>query len=222
MADSYKKAVLSWCFYDWANSAFATTVMAAFFPPFFRELALAAGVEAATATAYWGYTASVAMMLVAVIAPMLGAMADHTRSRVRSVGIFTATGVVFTACFAFIAPGAWKMAALLFIGANLGFAGANIFYESLLPSVAKYGDADRVSSLGYALGYVGGGLLLVINMAMVLKWEALGFPSALFALKASFFSVALWWGAFSLPLLKNVPEPGGKSLTKTSFLQAAS
>ncbi len=202
-----RKAVSAWCLYDWANSAFATTVMAAMFPPFFRRVATAGGLAEHTATAYWGYITSAALLCVAIMAPLLGAIADQTAGKKRFLGFLAGLGILCTACFVFIGSQAWHLAALLYIGGNLGFAGSIVFYESLLPHLAHGKDLDRVSSRGYALGYLGGGILLTINVLWVTWPDLFGMPDVTFALKASFLSVAIWWGAFAVPLFRHVPEP---------------
>jgi len=202
-----KPAQKAWCFYDWANSAFATTVMAALYPPFFRELAVAGGMSGAQATALWGYVTAGALLLVAVSAPILGAIADVAGARKKFLGLFAGLGVVMTALFATLGPAAWRMAALLFVGANFGFAAATIFYESLLPGLASGSELDQLSTRAYGLGYAGGGLLLVINLLWVLHPAWFGMPDKGFAIRSAFVSVAVWWGVFSVPLFRYVPEP---------------
>ncbi len=202
-----KGAIRAWCLYDWANSAFATTVIAALFPPFFRRVAIEAGLAGSTATAYWGYTTAIALLLIAVAAPILGAIADFTGHKKRYLGCCAGLGILFTAAMALIGAEAWRLAAVVFIGGNLGFAGSIVFYESLLPHLAAGDDIDRISARGYALGYAGGGLLLIINALWLLRPDLWGLPDTAFAVKASFLSVALWWGMFSVPLFRHVPEP---------------
>ncbi len=204
---SASKSINAWCLYDWANSAFATTVLAAMFPPFYRELVIATGRSGATATAYWGYTTAIALALVALAAPALGAMADSSGRRLRWLAGFASGGILLTAAFVTIGDTDWLLASLLFIGANVGFAGSIIFYESLLPFLARGNQLDSISTRAYALGYAGGGILLIINTLWVLKPGWFGMPGSGFAVKASFLSVALWWAVFSLPLLRRVPEP---------------
>ena len=193
--------------YDWANSAFATTIMAAMFPPFFRSLAVNAGLAESTATAFWAYTTSIALLTVSLLAPVLGAVSDHTGGRKRYLAFFAGMGIVATALFALLGDTSYVWASVLFIIADFGFAGANIFYESLLPHISRPGDMDRISTRGYALGYLGGGILLVINALWFMKPEWFFMPNAGFALRASFFSVAVWWAVFTIPVLRNVPEP---------------
>jgi len=212
-----RRAQRAWCFYDWANSAFATTVMAALFPPFFRELAIAAGRGETQATALWGYVTAGALLLIAITAPVLGAVADAAGGRKRFLAFFAGLGILATGLFATLGSEGWSTAAVLFIAANFGFAGSIIFYESLLPALARGRDMDRLSTQAYGLGYAGGGLLLVVNLLWVMHPEWFNMPDRGFAVRASFVSVAIWWGLFSLPLLKYVPEPpvtplaGGKA-----------
>ncbi len=202
------EAARAWCLYDWANSAFVTTVTAALFPPFFRSLATAAGLSASRATAYWGYTSSAALLLIALVAPLLGATADHTGGRKRYMAAFAGLGIVFTASFFLIGEGAWQLASALYVVAAFGFAGANVFYDSFLPHVAAPPDVDRVSATGFALGYLGGGVLLILNVLWVSRPGLFGMPGTGFAVRASFVSVAVWWALFSIPFFRFVPEPG--------------
>lgn len=203
---AYTKIINAWCMYDWANSAFATTIMAAMFPPFYRSMVTAAG-RGEDATAYWGYTTSVALLLIAILAPVLGAISDYTGGKKRYVTFFAVLGIVGTGLFAFLGDDTYILGTILFIVGNMGFAGANIFYESLLPHIAQKDDIDQISTRGYAMGYVGGGILLIINVLWYMKPEWFFMPGAGFALRASFFSVAVWWAIFTIPLLRNVPEP---------------
>lgn len=201
------RSIRAWCLYDWASSAFATTVMAAIFPPFYRSLVTAAGKGEAEATAYWGYTTAIALGIIALLGPILGAISDHTGGKKRYLLTCAALGILATAAFTLIGTDTYLLASGLFILANIGFAAANIFYESLLPFVAPPGQLDRVSTRGYALGYVGGGLLLGVNLLWYLKPQLFGMPDAGFAVRACFVSVAVWWAAFSIPLARHVPEP---------------
>ena len=201
------RVVGAWCMYDWANSPFATTLMSALFPPFFRSLVINAGLPVSDATAYWGYTASGALLIAACISPLLGAVSDYRGGKKRFVGIFAAVGMVATAAFVFIGDDTWPLASLLYIIAAIGFSGSIVFYESLLPHITTKETIDDVSSSGYAIGYLGGGTLLAINVLWVSHPEWFGMPDVGFALRASFLSVAIWWAVFSIPFFLRVPEP---------------
>ena len=153
--------------YDWANSAFATTIMAAVLPIYYSAIAQPE-LTANQTTAYWGYTNSIALLLIAIISPILGAMADYRGHKKRYLTIFALVGITATAFMFFLTTGNWLMASVLFILGNLGFAGANVFYDSLLPHIAQKNDIDQVSTRGYAMGYLGGGILLAVNLAMIM------------------------------------------------------
>jgi len=206
-----RKAVNAWCLYDWANSAFATTIMAVVFPVYYGTVA-ACDLPPTMATSYWGYTNTTAMLLVALVAPGLGAMADHSGARKQFLRYFAGGGILFTGLMVFIGFGDWKIASLLYILALFGWSCANIFYDSLLPHVAGPDRIDQVSSRGYALGYLGGGLLLGVNIIMIkpeIIWLARcpGIPDAQWGSRLSFLSVAIWWSFFSIPLFRYVNEP---------------
>ena len=200
---NYKKIINSWSMYDWANSAFATTIMAAVLPIYYSAIAEPA-LTPNQATAYWGYTNSIALLLVALLSPILGAVADFRGAKKRYLTYFALIGISATALMYFLTSGDWLFASVLFIIGNIGFAGANVFYDSLLPHIAQKGDIDQVSTRGYAMGYLGGGLLLAVNLAMIMLS-----PDHLTALmtRISLASVAVWWLLFAIPLWKNVPEP---------------
>lgn len=193
--------------YDWANSAFATTILAAVLPIFYSEIA-ANGLPKTTATSYWGYTNTLAMIVIALSSPLLGSIGDYTSKRKRFLFVFAANGITATCLLFFIKEGQWLLASILFIFARIGFGGGNIFYDSLLPYVAHEKIIDQVSALGYALGYLGGGLLLAINLLMILRPELFFIPDHIWAMRLSFISVAVWWAFFSLPIFINVSEPG--------------
>jgi UMF1 family MFS transporter len=205
--ENLSRARTSWCLYDWANSAFAASVMVTLFPPFFRNLAQHAGYGETAATSLWGYVTAVALLLMAVTAPVLGAMADAQGRRKTFLGFFAGLGILATSSFVVLGAGDWQLAAALFVVANFGFSGSIIFYESLLPGLASGPDLDRLSTRAYGLGYAGGGLLLVVNLLMVMRPELFGLAGAGQGVKLSFLTVALWWGIFSVPLFRHVPEP---------------
>jgi UMF1 family MFS transporter len=200
-----RRPVLAWALYDWANSAFATTVMAGFFPVFFRQY-WSLGADPTQSTTRLGLANGIAGLVVALLAPFLGALADRSGQRKRWLLAWTALGVLGTAGLYFAARGDWLLAALLYCLGTMGFNGGMVFYDSLLPIVARTPDYDRVSAFGYALGYVGGGLLFLVNVLMVLRpgWFGLASPGA--AVQVAFLMVAIWWAAFSVPLMLGVRE----------------
>lgn len=196
----------AWAWYDWANSAFFTTVVTAVFPGFYATYA-AAGLSPAEATARFSLVTTVAMATIAISAPILGALADHTGGKKRMLAAFLALGVAACASMVFIGEGDIGLASVLFFVANIGVSGSIVVYDSLLPHVAKPSETDRVSAAGYAMGYIGGGTLLLINLAWILQPATFGFESSISAIRASFVAVALWWTVFSLPLFTVVREP---------------
>ncbi|MCB0215387.1 MAG: MFS transporter [Caldilineae bacterium] len=198
---------VSWAMYDWANSAFATTIMAAVLPIYYANVAGKHLVGDNTASAYWGYTTATALLLIALASPLMGAAADYLGAKRRFMAVFVGLGISFTAALWFVREGDWLLASIIFILANIGFAGANVFYDSLLPHIVDDARIDRLSASGYALGYLGGGLLLVVNLAWIMQPERFGMADASEASRWAMVSVALWWLVFSIPLFRNVPEP---------------
>jgi MFS transporter, UMF1 family len=208
---SERRQILSWAFYDWANSAFATTVLAGFFPLFFKQY-WSAGQAATTSTFHLGLANSASSLVILLLAPTLGAIADRGGARKRLLACFMILGVLATAGLYLVGKGMWFEAALLFVLGAIGFSGSIVFYDSLLVDVARPRDYDRVSALGYGLGYLGGGLLFAVNVLMTLKPQWFGLADAAAAVRLSFLTVAVWWLLFSLPLFLNVREqvpPGG-------------
>ncbi len=201
-----KKTIWSWAMYDWANSAFATTVMAGFFPIFFSQY-WSAGVANVDTTARLGFANSIASLVVAILAPFLGAIADKGSAKKKFLFTFAFIGVVMTGGLFMVHQGQWQVAAFMYVVATIGFSGGNIFYDSLLPGVASEKKVDHVSSLGFAMGYIGGGLLFLINVMMYLKPEMFGIADGTLAIKISFLSVAIWWALFSIPIFLVVKEP---------------
>ncbi|MEN4011840.1 MAG: MFS transporter [Chloroflexota bacterium] len=206
-----KRAINAWVMYDWANSAFVTTIMAAVLPVYYTSVA-AANLPANIATAYWGFTTSLSALIAAVISPVLGAMADFRGSKKRFLTIFMLLGVTGTALLYIVRTGDWLLGSLFFLIGNIGFAGSLVYYDALLPHVARPEELDQVSSRGYAMGYIGGGVLLAINLAMILlvpgffPEEQQGAITELMT-RFSFLTVAVWWFVFTLPLLRRVSEP---------------
>jgi MFS transporter, UMF1 family len=197
----FEKKVLAWALYDWANSAFATTVMVAFFPVFFKRT-LAAGMTATDSTIWLSNANGISSLVLALTAPWLGALADKGSAHVRMLAIFTAVGVLSTALLAFVTTSDAFMGLTLFVIASIGFWGGLIFYDSMLIRVAPPGRIDSVSGFGYSLGYLGGGLLLIVNVLMYAKPALFGLASPDAAIRASFVTVAVWWFVFAIPLLR--------------------
>jgi MFS transporter, UMF1 family len=200
-----RRPVIGWAFYDWANSAFATTVMAGFFPVFFKQF-WSAGAEASVSTFRLGVLSGLGSLVIALAAPLLGAMADRGGARVRLLVFFTLIGAAATAGLYFIGEGDWVGAALVYSLAGIGFWGGVIFNDALLVDVADPPQYDLVSAFGYSLGYAGGGLLLLLNVAMVTKPSAFGLADASQAVRVSFLMVAGWWVLFTVPCLLWVRE----------------
>jgi UMF1 family MFS transporter len=204
----------AWALYDWANSAMMTTIIAAVFPIYFGQVA-AAGLPKGRGTELFAAASTVGMVIIAVLSPVLGALTDARPIKKRLLGAFLGLGAGSVAAMFFIHKGQWPLAAALFVLANIGANGSFVFYDSLLPHVARPDEVDRVSTAGYALGYVGGGLLLVLNLLWIQKPAWFGLPSgpgptsaqATLPARLAFLSVAVWWLVFSVPLFRRVPEP---------------
>jgi UMF1 family MFS transporter len=192
-----RRPVFGWAMYDWANSAFACTVMAGFFPLFFKQF-WNAGVSAPESTFHLGIANGLASFIVALVAPLVGAIADKGRARVRLLGVFTLLGAATTAALFWVSKGDWLTASVLYVVASLGFWGGNQFYDSLLTDVSQEHEYDLVSGYGYALGYLGGGLLFALNVLMVSKPALFGLANLSEAVRWSFVSVGIWWAGFTL------------------------
>ncbi|MXQ54558.1 MFS transporter [Shimazuella alba] len=210
-----KKAVRAWIWYDWANSAFATTMIAAVMPIFFSDVA-AKSLSKTTATAYWGYTESISLVLLVFLSPILGTIADQAGRKKQFLRFFTYLGIAASLLMATIGEGDWIWAVILVIIGTLAFACSNIFYDAFLPEIADEQDRDMVSSRGYALGYIGGGVLLALQLVLIQQPEWFGLTT-ISATQISFASVAVWWFLFSLPLFRHVEEKSKK--TEESLLK---
>ena len=195
--------------YDWANSAFQSTVITAIFPAFFSSYA-AAGMEPVEATSRFAWATTFAVAVTAILGPFLGAIADYRAMKKRLLALSMLIGVIATALMATIAEGGWQYAAGVFVVANIAIASSFVFYDSLLPHIARPHEIDRVSTAAYAVGFFGGGIVLALNLAWILKPEFFGLSGTVAAIKLSFLSVAVWWLVFSIPLLRRVPEPPAK------------
>ena len=217
-----RRAVFAWSMYDWANSVFATTVMVAFFPVFFKSF-WCGGISTTLSTERLGIGNTVAGIIIAVLSLFLGAFADTGRDKKKLLGYFMLVGVVATAAFYWIPRGEWLPALVLFSIANIGWSCSCLFYDSLLLDVADKDRMDFVSSLGFALGYLGGGLLFGVNILMVLKPGMFGLVDKSHAVRVSFLSAAAWWLVFSLPILivvkyrRYAHVSGAKAIVADSF-----
>jgi len=200
-----RRPVVAWAFYDWANSAFATTVMAGFFPVFFKQY-WNAGIPATESTFRLGVTSGIASALIALLAPVIGAIADRSSSRIRLLLMATILGAAATASLALVGQGHWLGAVVLYMAASLGFWGGIVFNDSLLLHVAEPEEYDLVSGFGYAMGYLGGGLLFAVNVLMTIKPGMFGLADASEAVRVSFVMTGVWWLVFALPCVLIVKE----------------
>lgn len=204
----------AWAMYDWANSAMVCTIITAVFPIYYSKVACAQ-FKPEEASGKLAVATTIGMVIIAVLSPILGAFADYTAAKKRLLGVFLALGLASVAAMFFIHTGDWVLASVLFILANIGANGSFVFYDALLPHIAREDEIDRVSTAGYALGYVGGGVLLALNLAWLQKPEWFGLPSgdhlsesqATLPARLAFVSVAVWWFLFSIPLFRRVSEP---------------
>ena len=198
----------AWAMYDWANSAFATIVIAGFFPVFFKQY-WNAGVSVTESTFRLGMVNSIASLAVMLMAPVLGAVADHLGRRKGMLLMFAALGMYLTGALYLVGAGNWVLAACFYAVALIGFSGSNIFYDSLLPFVSRAEDVDRTSAFGFSLGYLGGGILLAICVLLTQNPSWAGQESTSDVIRLSFILVAVWWMLFTLPLVFYVREPDG-------------
>ncbi|MEZ5588105.1 MAG: MFS transporter [Sedimenticolaceae bacterium] len=215
-AGSRRRAQWSWALYDWANSAFATTVMAGFFPVFFKSY-WATGMSATESTLRLGTANAVASMLAVLLAPVLGVIADRSGRKKGLLLKLAMLGVLMSGGLFLVGEGYWLVAAGLYVLGVIGFTGSNVTYDAMLLDVAGKDELERVSALGFALGYLGGGLLFAINVLMVLYPEAFGLADKAEAVRVAFLTVATWWAVFSLPVLlfvDEVPHPQARSFSR--------
>ena len=209
------KEQFSWTMYDWANSSYATTVMAGFFPIFFKKY-WSEGVDPSLSTARLGTVISISSLLIALASPTLGTLSDRMGNKKKFLMFFCLLGVFSSMWMTFIPQGGWMLAAVAYGLGLMGLNASGNFYDSLLPSVASGKNMDYVSSVGYSMGYLGGGILFVINVIMYQKPELFGLPSGLSGVQFSFMSVGIWWFLFTMPLMFVVKEDTAVS-TKSTF-----
>ena len=212
-----KKQVWGWIMYDWANSAFATTVMGVFFPKLFKDF-WCIGLDVNRSTLMLGLANSIATLMVVISAPILGAIADQGSSKKRFLIGFAYLGVAMTSVLFLLGEGRWVEASVVYGLGVIGFSAANVFYDALLPSVAGEEKIDFVSGLGFAFGYLGGGLLLAVNALMARYPDMFGLTNPLGGIRLSFLTVGIWWGLFSLPLVKWVREERKNSTPREGII----
>lgn len=232
----HRPELRAWAMYDWANSAFLTVVVTAVFPSYYKSV-LATGVDPAASTARYAWATTLALVIAAVLAPPLGRLADLTAAKLRLLRSSLLVGVLATAGLFFTSQGDWRLGLILFVVANAAASASFVFYDALLPHIAGSDEMDRVSSAGYALGYIGGGLMLLLSLMLILKPALFGLPSGpvlspsetTLPARLSFLLTAVWWAGFSIPLFRRVREPevpiqtaGGSwsGLVADSFLAA--
>ena len=203
-----RRVVRAWALYDWANSGFATVVLAGFFPIVFQDY-WSGSAEPSVANLRLGWANGLASLVIVLIAPLAGAMADRAGRRKRALLMFAFPAAALTALFALVPADMWWLAAGLFVLATVGFMAANLFYDALLVAIAPRQRWHAVSGFGFGLGYLGGGLLYLGCVVAVLRPGWFGLGSPLEAALAAFIATGLWWAVFSLPLAFRVPEPPG-------------
>jgi UMF1 family MFS transporter len=212
-----RRELRAWALYDLANSGFQTTIIAAVFPIYYRRVA-AAGLPEAEAMSRFAWATALAILIVAVVAPVLGAIADHSAVKKKMLAAFASIGIASAFAMFSVTEGEWRFALVLFVIGNIGIAGSIVFYESLLPHLVSADELDRVSAAGYATGYLGGGILLGINLLMIQQPGWFGLADAGIGTRVSFVSVGVWWMIFTLPLMIVVPEPGSLASSKRQRL----
>jgi UMF1 family MFS transporter len=212
-----KREIFGWAMYDFANSAFATTILAVIFNQYFATV-VAGGARGVKlfgfqlhGASFFTFTVSISMALSALFSPFLGAVADAYGSKKRFLMVFCFAGVLFSGLLYFVHAGDYWMGAIFFIIANIGFAEGNVFYNAFLPEISTEQNIGRISGLGWALGYIGGGALLAINLIMLKYPEWIGFPSGYFSVQDCFLSVAFWWLLFALPIFLFLKERAKRS-----------
>jgi UMF1 family MFS transporter len=211
----HRPELRAWATYDWAVSSFQTTIQVAFFQIYFMSVAAVDLPGEGSRLQAWANVNTIAAVLVAVLSPILGAISDVAAAKKRMLGLFMILGVAAVGGMYFIDRGEYQLASWLYIAATVGATASVVMYEALLPHIASNEEVDRVSSAGYALGYIGGGVLLAINVAMFLFPAQFGFPASSNGLsregtlpvRAAFLTVAAWWLLFSIPLFRGVREP---------------
>ncbi len=218
------KTEKNWAFYDWGNSAYSMTVTSTILPLYFKSVFVNGGGDAALSTAYWGYANSVSTLILAFLAPILGTLADYRGYKKKFFSLFFALGVLFTALLAVVPNTYWPMLLGFYILSAVGFSGSLIFYDAFLVDITTEDRMDRVSTLGFALGYIGSTIPFILCMAIIILAQAGKLPlSVAAASQLSFVLTAIWWGIFTIPMLKSVKQKYGIDIepnpVKNSFIR---
>ncbi|KML07640.1 MFS transporter [Rossellomorea marisflavi] len=203
----FTKEENSWILYDWANSAYSIIISTAVFPLFFKAAATSAGVSSVDSTAYLGYTIAIATFILAMLGPILGTIADYEGYKKKFFTFFFTLGIIFTASLAFIPGEQWILLLIFYTVSTVGFAGANVFYDAFLTDVTSEDRMDRVSARGYGLGYIGSTIPFIIAIAIIVLAQSQVIPIAVDTASCiAFVITAIWWGIFTIPLLKHVKQ----------------
>lgn len=211
----------SWALYDWANSVYAMTIISTILPLYFKGMYKSAGGSAFMSTAYWGYANSIGTLIIAIVAPILGAIADYKGYKMRFFNIFFAVGIVFTGLLAAVPTTFWNILLLFYILNSIGYSGSNIFYDAFLVDVTTAERMDEVSTMGYALGYIGSTIPFIICMAIVILAQYSMIPiSTATACRIAFVLTAIWWGAYTIPMIKNVRQVYGINIEPNPLINS--
>ncbi|MED1862081.1 MFS transporter [Fictibacillus nanhaiensis] len=206
----FTKEENSWMYYDWANSAYSIIISTAVFPLFFKAAATNAGVSSSDSTAYLGYTIAIATFILAMLSPVLGTIADYKGLKKRFFTFFVALGVISTASLAFIPSDQWHLLLIFYTLTAIGSSGSNVFYDAFITDVTTEERMNRVSSRGFGLGYIGSTIPFLISIAIIVLAQNEVLPiSTTLASKIAFLITAIWWGVFTIPMLKNVYQKYG-------------
>ena len=219
MLKSFSLQEKSWIMYDWANSAYSVIISSVILPLFYKSITTGEGIAPNLADSFWGYATSAATLVIAISAPLLGTIGDYPKWKMRLFKIFFLIGVVATAALSFTDD--WRLLLALYMLTTIGFSGANIFYDAFLVDVATEERMDRVSTYGFAMGYIGGSTIpFVLSILLIMFGEKIGIPRTT-AIKTSFLFTAFWWVAFTIPMLRNVKQryfvPASEHIIHDSF-----